>query len=160
MDKLISKKILELLKRDQENIKNFYDKKTSLEGMKKTSKELSEEFKKIILSEGFPFKNIVSNDVYKAGIALSLHLPTKDLKNIFKKIEKASNKEVDSEHKAFFIDKIKVAENKPQVYGTQIIRKENGEIELLETEDKENINKRREELGLESLEDYLKKFSD
>ena len=75
-----------------------------------------------------------------------------------KNIQLKHKKRVDLRHKAFFTDKIRVDENKPQLYGAQVRKKENGEIELIEIEDRENVNKRRKELGMESLEKYLEQF--
>lgn len=153
------KKILDLLGKDQENIKKYYKKEIDWSNFERNGYKISQQFLKHIEKNNFPFKNTATEEEYKAGIVLSLHLPVEGLKIIFKKIEKLSGDEIDLKHKAFFIDKIKVAENKPQIYGTQVKKKENGEVELMEIEDEYNINKRRKEMKMENIEDYLKKIN-
>lgn len=152
------KKILNLLQEDQNNIKMFFDKKITLEEMKIKNEEISKEFKYFVRDKGFPFKNIVSEEIYKASFALSLHLPIKDLKDMFDKIRDSDSDKFPLSDKVFFIDKIRIADGKPQLYGTQTKRSENNEICLVEVEDEENLEKRRQEVGLESVSEYLKKF--
>ncbi|MCG2694491.1 hypothetical protein L6261_00185 [Candidatus Parcubacteria bacterium] len=152
------KKILIFLKEDQDNIKKYHNKEINLDDFKISSIKISDKFKKFVSEKGFPFKNIVSEGEYKAGIALSLHLPVNDLKDLFDKIKEKNDAEISLEHKAYFIDKIRVAENKPQLYGTQIKKGGDGKIEFFEIEDSDNVNKRRKVMGMESLEVYLKKF--
>lgn len=152
------KKILDLLQEDQNNIKKFFDKEISFEEMKVKSGEISKEFKDFVLSNGFPFKNIVSEEIYRASVALSLHLPIADLKDMFDTIKNSDSDKFSLSDKAFFIDKIRIADGKPQLYGTQTRRLENNEICLIEVEDEENLEKRRLEVGLEPISEYLKKF--
>jgi hypothetical protein len=152
------KKILDLLQEDQNNIKMFFDKKITLEEMKIKNEEISKEFKDFVRDNGFPFKNIVSEEIYKASIALSLHLPIADLKDMFEMINNLDSDKFSLSDKAFFIDKIRIADGKPQLYGTQTRRSENNEICLVEVEDEENLEKRRLGVGLESMSEYLKKF--
>lgn len=54
-------------------------------------------------------------------------------------------------------DKINLATKGYQIYGTQIGIDENGNSIVQAIKDKENVNVRRKELGLEPLEDYLKR---
>lgn len=54
-------------------------------------------------------------------------------------------------------DKINLTTNGYQIYGTQIGVDENGNNIVRPIRDKENVNERRKELGLEPLEDYLKR---
>jgi len=65
------KSLLDLLKRDQENIRNLREKNIDFEDFQIESKRVSEDFKKCIKKEGFPYNDGVSENVYKAGIALS-----------------------------------------------------------------------------------------
>ena len=61
---------------------------------------------------------------------------------------------------AFLEDRILMRTNKKQKYGSQLIQnKETGEYKLYQVEDPENLNKRRAEIGLEPIEDYLKNYS-
>lgn len=52
---------------------------------------------------------------------------------------------------AFFIDKLKIAQKKKQVYGTQFYYDKQQNIIYYPSEDPDNLNKRRESVGLESI---------
>jgi len=58
------------------------------------------------------------------------------------------NCDFNDRNKAYLIDRVLINQGKKQIYGTQLI----GEIK-----DKKNVDKRRKEMGLESLEEYLRK---
>ena len=58
------------------------------------------------------------------------------------------------EQYALMKDRILMDDGKPQIYGTQW---HNGKLYKLESP--ENVNKRRKEMGLEPLEQYLKIFN-
>lgn len=61
---------------------------------------------------------------------------------------------------AFLEDRILMRNNKKQKYGSQLIQdKETGAYQLYPVEDPENLNKRRANIGLEPIEDYLKSYS-
>lgn len=90
---------------------------------------------------------------------LSLHLPTEDLKKFFENIEDLPEEKILLSDKAFIIDKIRVGEGRSQLYGTQIEGIENGKIKLKKIEDEEGLEKRRKEMKMETLSEYLKKFT-
>jgi hypothetical protein len=60
---------------------------------------------------------------------------------------------------ALFEDKLSVARDGTQIYGSQLGRDENGQMFLYPIIDEPNVNKRRMALGLEPIEDYLKLFN-
>jgi len=73
--------------------------------------------------------------------------------------EQAKQGNIDRASLALMDDRILVNDGKPQIYGTQLrIKQGSSEQELIELFDPQNVNKRREEVGLEPLEDYLKSF--
>lgn len=60
---------------------------------------------------------------------------------------------------AMMEDRILMSQNKPQLYGTQVKRNsKDGRWELYKLHEPEKVNKRRSEMGLGSLEEYLKNF--
>jgi hypothetical protein len=72
----------------------------------------------------------------------------------FPLIEKAvKNGDLGKELYALMKDRILMGEGKPQIYGSQI---KNGK--LYDLEEPETVNERRKEMGLEPIEDYLKRF--
>ncbi len=123
------------------------------------NKEVVNEFKKYVDLNGFPFKNKENYEVYKAGVALSLHADFDFLKNIEGIFKNANISEIDQDHLAYFVDKIRVYENKPQLYGTQFKRLPDNSIEFLPIEDEKNVDNRRAEIGLITLNQY-KKFAE
>ena len=72
----------------------------------------------------------------------------------FPLIEKSvKNGDLSKEQYALMKDRMLMDEGKPQIFGSQI---KNGK--LYDLESPENVNKRRQEMGLEPIEDYLKRF--
>jgi hypothetical protein len=60
---------------------------------------------------------------------------------------------------AYLIDRVLVAEGKPQVYGTQLSVDEDGEVTpRTPIEDEANVDARRAEMGLGTLEAYYEEF--
>jgi len=61
---------------------------------------------------------------------------------------------------ALLEDRVALGHGRKQTYGSQIgTNKETGENYVLPLEDPENVDKRRQELGLGNLEDYLKQWN-
>ena len=90
------------------------------------------------------------------AIWLGLQHSTKDIrKKYFPQIEKAvKNGDLSKQQYALMKDRILMDEGKPQIYGSQI---ENGKLYKLENP--KTVNERRKEMGMESIEDYLKRFN-
>jgi len=149
-------KINELIRQDQELIKQYTNQQITLDEWKDESRKVSLAFLQIINGDGFYYMDVVPDEIYRTVITLSLHLDLIDMKKVFDKyIENASLKQVKNEHRVMFIDKIRILSGKQQLYGTQY-KKINGKIELLPTEDIDNLDNRRKELGLPDISDYFK----
>ena len=57
---------------------------------------------------------------------------------------------------AYLVDRVKVNTNKLQIYGTQmILNKDQTSYEPKPVIDPENLNKRRESVGLGTIEEYI-----
>jgi hypothetical protein len=56
---------------------------------------------------------------------------------------------------ALLADEVRVREGKPQLYGTQVCQSEKG-VQLVTAVDTAAANARRKEIGMESLEEYLR----
>lgn len=61
----------------------------------------------------------------------------------------AINKDIELKSYAFYVDKIKVAKGEKQIYGTQYYVNQNDELIYYPSEDPENLNKKRLQMGLE-----------
>ena len=80
-----------------------------------------------------------------------------------KKVLKAMKKELKtknvlSQNYAYLYDRVKKNENKPQLYGTQMVWDSLGVHSPYNLKSPEKINERRAEMGLETIEEYLKLF--
>ncbi|MCH7398045.1 hypothetical protein MM236_08600 [Belliella sp. DSM 107340] len=108
----------------------------------------------IIEKCGMPTLNEVNQQEMNA-IWLGLqHTEHKYRVKYFPLIEKAvKNGDLSNEQFALMKDRILMDEGKPQIFGSQI---KNGKLYDLEAP--ETVNERRQELGLEPIEDYLKGF--
>ncbi len=67
--------------------------------------------------------------------------------------------EIDASNVALLEDRILVREGKEQIYGTQLKTNERtGKLELSPIKDEENVDKRRQAVGLPPIAEYLKTF--
>ena len=77
----------------------------------------------------------------------------KMLKNISEEVKKGN---ISGKNFAFLTDRVQLAQEKPQVYGTQVkFNTELGQIFPKNLIDSLNVNRRRKEVGLETIEEYL-----
>lgn len=109
----------------------------------------------IIEKCGMPTLNDVSQQQMNA-IWLGLqHTNKKYRKKYFPQIEKAvKNGDLSKHQYALMKDRVLMDEGKPQLYGTQFKR---GKLYKLESPDQ--VNERRKEMGMEPIENYLKKHN-
>ncbi|MFD7615599.1 DUF6624 domain-containing protein, partial [Streptomyces sp. NPDC059802] len=63
--------------------------------------------------------------------------------------------EADPRHSALLQDRVRIAQGRPQVFGTQLYADEAGELAPAPLWEAEQVDLRRLEVGLEPLEDYL-----
>ena len=109
----------------------------------------------IIEKCGMPTLNEVTQEQMNAiWLGLQHNAENKYRIKYFPLIEKAvKNGDLSKEQYALMKDRILMHEGKPQIFGSQI---KNGK--LYDLESPETVNKRRQEMGLEPIEDYLKRF--
>lgn len=126
----------------------------------KLDEKHTERLKEIIKQYGWPRKSLVGEDGAFAAWLIVQHA-THDLnfqKHCLKLMKKEAKRgEVPLQCIAYLIDRIRILEGKPQVYGTQY-RIVNGELEFLPIEDEANVDKRRKEMGLPPLSEYMKQI--
>ena len=106
----------------------------------------------IIEKCGMPTLNEVTQK-HMTAIWLGLqHTNKKHRKKYFPQIEEAvKNGDLSKQQYALMKDRILMDEGKPQIYGSQI---KNGKLYKLENP--ETVNERRKEMGMGTIEDYLK----
>ncbi len=77
---------------------------------------------------------------------------------VLKKMKlQVDQKKADGANFAYLTDRVNINSGKPQIYGTQLSRTRdaNGRTIPKDMIDPQNVNKRRKEVGMESLEEYL-----
>lgn len=146
-----------LIDKDQNSIKSFRSEQITKQDLSDISVNIAKEFLELVKLYGFPYKDSTTENLYKAGITLALHLDLANLKIIFRNyIEGQPINKIMSEHRAVFVDKIKILSGEPQIYGTQYKIDKDKNIEILPLKDKDNIDIIRKEAGLNSLAEYIK----
>lgn len=154
MDKEIILKIEKVFDTDQEAIQKFKRKEISLEELNQINSKNTDFIVNIIKKFGFPFKNKVSQKAYTASFLTVQHSGNIDLmEKVTAMLKEGNTEEVDKKDVAYLIDRVRILKNMPQVYGTQYKVSEE-RIEFFPIEDEENVDRRRQEFGLESLEEY------
>jgi hypothetical protein len=112
--------------------------------------------KKIIKKHGLPTPSMVGKTA--AGIAWSIiqHSTIKD-KHYYMIKDAYEKGDYNPEHYALTTDRWLTQNGKKQIYGTQFTKTQEEDVfTIMEVEDFNNINNRRAELGLPSIEEYAK----
>lgn len=118
--------------------------------------------KQVVQRYGWPGKSLVGVDGAHAAWLLLQHA---DLDVAFQKqclplMENAvKSKEADGKDFAYLIDRVRIGEGKPQLYGTQMMLKEGGKYVPLPIEDEAKVEERRATVGLPPLAEQLKQLN-
>jgi hypothetical protein len=116
--------------------------------------------KEVVAKHGWPGKSLVGRDGAQAAWLLVQHA---DLDRDFQKkclplvAEAVKQGEAQPTHLAYLTDRVYLAEGKKQVYGTQM-RTVDGKTVPAPIEDEANVDKRRKEVGLGTMAEYMKNF--
>ena len=167
----LRKEIMQMMKVDQDARNKLVElmKKRSLEnhndvGIALNSKEFEEVNKidtqnkkrmmEIIAQYGWPGQTLVGKDGANAAWLLVQHA---DMDRPFQQkcldlMKAMPAGEVEKKQIAYLTDRVLVGQKKKQVYGTQL----DGKFEPQPIEDPDNVDKRRAEMGLGTMAEYLK----
>lgn len=129
------------------------------EKMGEIDKKNAERLKEIVAQIGWPSISKVGKEASPAAWLLVQHA---DHDIEFQKVcldfmKDESKGEVDLHDIAYLEDRIRVNEEKPQLYGTQFNTVE-GKFVPKEIEDAENVDSRRKEMGLPTLEENIEEM--
>lgn len=126
--------------------------------------------KKLVKNKKWPLFSTVGKEAGEAAFLVVQHSGSNNLtKRALKLIENAVKKnEVSKSSYAMMIDRYLMNKNKKQIYGTQLRGRSKGMDEKGKViygryfhypiEDEKNVNKRREEMGMPTIEEYAKRF--
>lgn len=112
---------------------------------------------KVFKTHGYPGKSLVGTPENLVAWKILQQNPEK-IDMYFELIQKAGEEgELPNVQVATMEDQYLMLQNKPQLYGTQGMIKNNGDAFIWPVENPENVNKRRKEAGFETtVEDYAK----
>jgi hypothetical protein len=116
--------------------------------------------KEIIAQHGWPGKSLAGEDGTAAAWLLVQHAdadPAFQRKCLDLMKPLLAKGEIERRNFAYLTDRVLTAEGKPQLYGTQFTNKD-GQFVPQPIEDEANVDKRRQEMGLEPLAEYAKKL--
>jgi len=161
-----------MVKLDQRVRKEQWQTYKKLSDKKETSKLIRElndldrkhtnRMKKIISKFGWPGKSSVGEHGANAAWLLVQHSDN-DLKfqiRCLKLLKEALKKEdVDPKHVAYLTDRILVHQDKKQIFGTQFVSDKSGAYGPFPIINLENLEKRRQKMGLEPFSEYKKKMN-
>ncbi len=110
----------------------------------------------IVAQHGWPGRTLVGEDGAESAWLIVQHaigLPLFQRYCLELLQVAASRSEAQSWQPAYLLDRIRVFEGKPQVYGTQFDRDEHGEMSPCPVEEPAGLNQRRAAIGLDSIEE-------
>jgi len=115
----------------------------------------------IIKENGWPKKSVVKGSAAGTVFLVIQHADIEIQKKYLPLMtEAANNGEASWRSLALLIDRVNLGEGKRQIYGSQIgIEPKSGKFYVSPLVDPENVNKRRNEVGLGKIEDYVKHWN-
>ena len=128
-------------------------------GIESTDSRNRDRLKEIIKEYGFPTDKLVGKDAMQ-GIFIIIQHADRDKewqKSQLSNIEKAvNNGDMDGQSYAYLYDRIQINSGEKQLYGTQFANVDpiNKTVELAPTEDMENLDARRMEMGMMPVATY------
>jgi hypothetical protein len=124
--------------------------------MKRIDLANTKRLQQLIVLHDYPLRLMVGSEGVEAAFLLVQHSPDLDFQKRYLPIlaSQAAAGEVSKQDVALLTDRILVSEDKPQRYGTQL-REVNGKYELYPIEDEANVDRRRAEMELPDLKEYV-----
>jgi len=111
--------------------------------------------KEIIKEYGYPGKSLAGDQSSTAWLVIQ-HADLKTQEEYLPVLQDAADKgELSKSSFALLVDRVRMRKGEKQLYGSQI-QMNNGKYEIYPIEDEPNVNRRRAEVGLGPLEDYVK----
>jgi hypothetical protein len=127
--------------------------------MSQTDKRLQARLAEIVDQYGWPKKSAVGLGAATTAFLILQHAPTEYKKRYVDRFRAAVMEgEAEKSSLALLEDRLLLADNKPQRYGSQVDATKDG-VTLKPVEDDQRLDERRKEMGLEPICDYLNRFT-
>ena len=133
------------------------ERKRLREEMVQIKKRNAERLVEILGERGWPGYSMVGHDGARAALQIARRLEGADLERAAESMEKAAKAgEAHGWQAAWLVDHARIKAGRAQVYGTQLKAGEDGRLVPHEIEDSGNVEARRKEMGMPTMEAYLK----
>ena len=114
----------------------------------------------IIDEYGWPEKSLVKGTAAQAAFLIIQHADIEVQQKYLPLMRTAADEgEASWSSLALLIDRTNLRTGKPQVYGSQIYRNDDGSYYVKDLEEPQYVNQRRREVGLPPIEDYVKRWN-
>lgn len=122
----------------------------------------TEKLKAIIDTIGWPSISKVGRDGSSNAWLLVQHADhdPEFQKRCLELMKSEPEREVSKHDIAYLEDRIAIGDERPQIYGTQFHTNSDGQLEPLPIQDPDNVDKRREVMGLETLSENQKRLQE
>ena len=109
----------------------------------------------IIEVHGWPGKNLVGENGAEAAWLLVQHAEPEFMERCLPLLKAAMDKgEAPGRHYAYLLDRVRMRQGKPQVYGTQFLFDDEGNLIRHELENPDQVDERRAKVGLGPIAEY------
>lgn len=114
----------------------------------------------ILDTHRWPRATLVGREASLAAMVVLQHAPPGvQARYLSMAREAVQSGDLDASHLALLEDRVRMHQDQPQLYGTQLVRDAaTGQLRLWPIEDEENVDTRRAGIGLPPLADYLRGF--
>lgn len=114
--------------------------------------------KEVVKKYGWPKISEVGKKAAMAAWLISQHTPDPEFRRHCLVLMQEKPDEIEPQNLARTIDRVRILDGKLQYYGTHFKQKSDGTHEVIPTEGVENVEKRRAEMGLPTIEEKLKEY--
>lgn len=115
--------------------------------------------KNLIDSAGWPKMSEVGVETAMAAWLIAQHSPDKDFRKHCLELMLEAPDEVEPQNLARTIDRVRIEEGKRQYFGTHFTKDEDGTWRPLPIEDEENVDERRSEYGLSTMQEIINQYN-
>jgi len=158
-DQEVRRKVLDWIKAEKLSFDALADEEHAQEPVvqqwKRVDRENQAWLKAAVERYGWPGRSLVGVDGAHAAWLLAQHAQHDFQRQCLRQMKECPAGEVAKIDLAYLADRVLLAEGKPQLYGTQIEVRD-GRWQPRQVEDPENLDRRRQEIGLPPIAQYLK----